>query len=312
MFALPQKILLPLICFPVLLIFYLLYRVGKRPIRGSNTYEGRMEPLYSVAAAAFLCQFFFQILRNATGPTGTSVGVLISAFVVLGFYIMLCIQKCQRVTHDNPLYVSPKLASCVEIRSIVDAESMTLVDYMKIDDPESTEMADNRLQVTDEVAELRKRRRICVLTIVVSSLICFLEGFFLVYREPTTIGGNWVIFAFFVAGKFLETFAIGVTMLHAYVHTRTNEYAVAAVWWAIVCTLSTTPALTDMDWARCFEVVNHLATGIFYALAGGIIFWIALYFVWMDRLRVDKRDTAKWLALFGGTAVVAWVIGYFI
>lgn len=312
MFSDLQKGLFPLVAIPCFVVCLLLYKFGKRPVLGTTSFNDKMEPFYTISGATLLGTFFFQALPNATGPSGTQIGVIASGFTVIGLFVMLCIQKCQRVSNENPYYISPELNS-VEIRSIIDMEKMEELDFYQPLNLVSEQTAENRLKLADEVAELKKRSRICILTIVIMSILCIFEGFFLIYREPTAIGGNWTIFVFFMIDKTVQSIVIGVSMLHAFYHTRKrNWYLILSVWWCVVCMLSTVPVLANMDWTVCFILVNHLATSIFYALAGGFLLWIALYYIWIERIRVDKIDTTYRLIIFGLTAALCWVNGFFI
>jgi zinc transporter ZupT len=305
-----QKGLLPLVGIPCLIIFYGLYRFGKRAVRGTRTFGDRMELLYSYTAAALLGQFLFQAFPNATGPSGAQVGVIVSAFIMLGFFVMLCVQKCQRVSHDNPYYVSPELNS-IEIRSVINPETMEAAEYYHNMDPDSPVSAEDQIKLQDEIAELKKRRRLCLLTMIVMGFLCVFEGFFVVYREPTAPGGGWAVIIFFVIDKIMETIVVSVAMLHAYLHCK-GLYMYGAAGWTVTVILSTTPVLANMTFTESFVVVNHMATSIFYAFAGGILFWIALYYIWIDRKRVDKTDTVLRLGIFGCAASMSWCTGYFI
>lgn len=305
-----KGLIVPLIVVPCLTAFYLLYRFGKKPIVGNGTFEDRMEPLYSYAAAALLGQFLFQALPNATGPSGPQIGAFVSLFVMVGFFVMLCIQKYQRVSHDNPYYISPENNSSCIVSSL-DHEHVQLVEYFHATDLESDDVARQRFQLSDEHAELQKRRRIHVLTVFIMIILCVLEGFFLMYRPA-----SWKLFSFFILHKLMETGILGVSMLHALIHATTEReprwYLYTSLVWTAVCGVSTLPMLVDASYDVIFGIVNHLATSIFYALAGGILFWIALYYIWIDRKQVDKRDTVVRLVIFGVTAGVAWVVGYYV
>jgi len=307
--TLQKSLLVPLFAVPSLCLFYGMYRFGKRPLLGTQTFTDRMEPLYSFAAAALLGQFLFQALPNATGPSGPQTGAFVSIFVMIGFFVMLCIQKYQRVSHTNPYYVSPE-NNATNIVSSIDHESMELVEYYHAVSLDSDEIAAERLQLSDENAELRKRRRINALTIAIMSILCMLEGFFLVYRKTA-----WTAFAFFIVNKLIETLIIAISMLHAFIHATTEReprwYLYISLWWVLICVLSTVPMLVDMSYDAAYIMVNHLASSIFYALAGGFLFWIALYYIWIDRKKVDRRDTVVRLIIFGVTGALSWVVGYF-
>lgn len=304
-----KGLIIPLIAFPSLLFLFVFYRIGKRPLYGSNMFGDRMELFYSYTAAALLGQFLFQALPNATGPSGPQIGAFVSLFVLVGFYVMLCIQKYQRVSHTNPHYVSPENNS-IEINSLLDRESMEIVEYYHAVDLESESAALDRLQLSDENAELRKRRRIFVLTLVILIILCILEGFFLVYKPNT-----WLTWVFFIVDKYLETCVIGVSMLHSLIHATTEReprwYLYCSLIWVTIASLSTVPMIADMSYDAVYLMVNHLATSIFYALAGGVLFWIALYYIWIDRKRVDKQETVVRLVIFGITGGISWVVGFF-
>ena len=311
MYSEVQKgLIVPLIAVPCLALLYAMYAFGKRPIMGNGTFEDRMEPFYSYAASALLGQFLFQALPNATGPSGPQIGAFVSLFVMLGFFVMLCIQKYQRVNHENPYYISPENNSSCIVSSL-DHDTVQLVEYFHATDLESDDVARQRFQLSDERAELQKRRRIHVLTVIIMIILCVLEGFFLVYRPA-----SWKLWAFFIMHKFMETMIIGVSMLHALIHATGERerrwYLYTSLLWTSVCALSTLPMLVDASYNVIYKIVNHLATNIFYALAGGILFWIALYYIWIDRKQVDKRDTVLRLGIFGVTAAVSWVVGYYV
>jgi len=311
MFTAVQKGLFPLVFIPCFIICFILYKFGKRPLKGTASFNDRMEPLYSFSAAALLGTFFFQALPNATGPSGTQAGSIASGFIVLGLFIMLCIQKIQRVSNENPYYVSPEL-NAIEIRFLINPETIEFVDFYEAFDLESDTTAEDRLKLADERAELKKRRRICILTIVILSILCLFEGFFLVYREPTALGGNWSIFVFFMLDKTIQSVVIATSMLHSFMQAEIRKYFLIVGIWCTACILSTVPALADMDWTLCFTMVNHVATSIGYAFVGGFLLWIALYYMWIDRVRVDKCDTIYRLFVFGVVSIICWINGYFI
>jgi hypothetical protein len=276
-----------------------------------------MEPFYSAMAGATLGQFFFHTLPNSSvhGTTSTLDYPAISAFVMIGFYAMLWLQKYGRVWHVNPYYQAPEVSS-LELRHIVDAQKMCIVTYHHMTELDSDEIAQNRLTLEDESAELDKRRKLAVLMLCIMSFTCILEGFFLVKRQHTAVGGTWMLLVMFWVDKAAESGIMAVVMLHAWLHGmeefRYNWYALMSLVWVLVCTLSALPVLVGVRQAQAAYILHHSATSIFYALAGGILFWIALYFVWIDRKRTDKRETVIRLVLFGATAVTSWVTGFFI
>ena len=109
------------------------------------------------------------------------------------------------------------------------------------------------------------------------AFLCIMEGFFLVYREPQTLGGSWVVFVFFILDKCMETLIVSVSLLHAFIHIKWKTYFFWSLIWVTICIFSTVPAISLMKWNDAFNMVNHIATSIFYSFAGGLLFWIALF-----------------------------------
>ena len=104
-------------------------------------------------------------------------------------------------------------------------------------------------------------------------------------------------------------------MLHALLHATSEReqrwYLITSLIWITLCTISMVPMLVGTSYDTVYNIINHLATSIFYALAGGILFWIALYYIWIDRKHADRRDTIVCLVIFGGMAALGWLVGFF-
>jgi len=312
MFSQLQLILLPcIVAIVVLVTCYLLYKFGKKPLKNKNlTFTDRMEALYTITAAALLGKFLFFSLPDATGPGGPQSQIYVTGFVYLGFFVMICLQKYDRVSFENPNYVAPA-SNGVDIRAIINSETMTIQEYTAMDNSE--ESPQRTWTVLDEFAELKKRRLLCFISICVIFFTCVLEGFFLIFKEPFSIGGSWVIFAFFIIDKIMETVIINVVMLHALVHAEDYKwFLIVTILWFFVCVGSLLPVILQMSWQECYIVVTHLATSIFYGIAGGFQFYIALYYIWIDRKRTDKRDTILRLTLFGLVGALSFVCGVFV
>lgn len=312
MFSIVQRALLPvLVSLPSFIILYTLYRFGKRSLPVNETFNDRLDYAYSFSAAALLSQFLFQALPNATGPTGPQIGAFVGGFAMVGFFIMLCMQKWQRVNHWNPYYISSaESGNSVEIISSLDHEKIELVEYHHVTDLESEQVARDRLELQDEAMELKKRRRLAALVLIVMTILCVLKGFFLVYREA-----SWFTWVFYIVDKWVETGVVGITMLHAFFHASAKTpraYLYCSLAWVVCgCIGSTIPAVVPISQLYAALVANHLATSICYAFTGGFLFWIALYYNSMERKRVDKRDVLIELSVFGATAGLGWITGYF-
>jgi len=313
MYSAVEKALFPLVSIPCMLLLYLFYRLGHKAPR--QKFNERIEPLYSFTASAIISKFLFQALPNATAPSGAQIGALVSGFIMAGLFLMIVIQKCQRVSHINPYYTTPE-HNFFEIRSIIDHDKMEVQEYFEASDLDSPTIAADRLTLQDELSELRKRRHIFGLLLFIMSFISILEGFFLVYAESVVLGGSWAVFAFFILNKLIDSAVIGVALLHAYIHAKGerlwNWYRIAAVYWSVLAGLSTLPVMVGMQWTDSFSIINHLATSIFYAIAGGILLWLGLYFLSIDKRKTNKRENIVRLVIFAITAGLCCLIAFFL
>jgi hypothetical protein len=300
-----QKSLLPLAIIPSAIICIIFYRYGKKGIfMDGETLEKRLFWCYPLISSLLLGEFFFQAIPNSTGNTS-----FISAFIVLGFFLVFCAQKFSRVWHDNPYYVSPE-SSYMEIHNAIDLRKMELVEYHHYNLADE-DVSNDGITLKDEITELKRRRFIARLTFLIMCIMCVLEGFFLLHStwDP------WIVIAFFVLDKLMESCIIAIGGLHAFLHAPTerqyNWYILLAGIWCICVCCSTIPVLVGMSRDEALAIVNHTATQVFYALAGGVLFWIALYYICIDRRQTDKREMAVYLLIFGVGASISWVVGYF-
>jgi uncharacterized membrane-anchored protein len=67
-----------------------------------------------------------------------------------------------------------------------------------------------------------------------------------------------------------------------------------------------------MTWEESSLVVTNIWTNIFYAFSAGIVFFLFLYFVWIDKKQTTKRETTIKLLIFGITGVLSWICGIFV
>lgn len=317
-----QKGVLPLFVIPCAVVLFALYRYGRKSLRGQQTFTARMDYLYSFVAASIMGEFLFQAFPNSSlpmiahnithiepgqAPVGSSVP---SIFMMVGLFVMLCIQKYSRVWNDSPNYSGSNL-TIVEIVNIIDPETFEILDVFQADGLDNEHIGEQRMTLEDEHAELRKRGQLVLITLAICSILCLLEGLFLVYQH----GNKWVIVFMFWLDKLMETTVVGTSMLHAYYHAKSprtrNWFVMGSIFWGAVMLVSTLPALLDLSRVQCTVVVTHLATSIFYALAGGILLYVGIYYLHIDMRRTDLKETMVRSVLFATTAATSWVVGYF-
>lgn len=322
MYTEAQKAILPLFVIPAAIVLGLLYRYGRKSFHGTETFTARMDYMYSFVAASMMGEFLFQAFPNSSLPMIAHNITIIepghpplnssipSIFIMTGLFLMLCVQKYSRVWNDSPNYSAPD-AGLVEIRNIVDSDSMESLDVFQANGLDNDSIGEQRFVLQDETAELRKRHILVMITITICMALSVFEGFFLVYQH----GNPWVIICVFWLDKVMETAVIGISMLHAYYHIQFNRarnwYLFGSIFWLLVMVVSALPALLDLSREQATVIVTHLATSIFYALAGGVLFYVAIYYLHIDMRRTDVKETVVRSFIFAVTAGVSWVVGYF-
>lgn len=314
MFSLIEQVLMPIfVSIFCTCIVVFMYFLGKKPLASATTFSERMELWYTFVAANLLGKFLFFSLPDAIGPSVSQISSFVSGMVMIGFFLMYIILKCDRVNHQNPNYVTPTSDdSNQDFRYILDGETMEIQEYTSMTHVDTKETANSQFVLLDERAQLRKRRIVSVIGIFMLILTCVLEGIFIVFKEPYAIGGSWVIFVFFLIDKIMETLSVTVILLYGLYQTKKGFYIFFSSLWLLACLCSTIPVCSKMTWEESSLVVTNIWTNIFYAFSAGIVFFLFLYFVWIDKKQTTKRETTIRLLIFGITGVLSWICGIFV
>lgn len=301
-----QKAVLPLFLLPCILLLFFMYRFGRRSLRGSETFTARMDYLYTFAAASIMGEFLFQAFPNSSL---SSIGVA-PIFIMVGLFSMMCLQKYSRVWNDSPNYSGSGL-SIMEIHNVIDPETFEILEVFQADGLDNEHIGEQRMALEDEHAELRKRAQFVIITLGMAGVLCILEGFFLVYED----GNKWLILVAFWLDKLMETTVLSTSMLHGYYHAKSSQtrnwFVLGSAYWIVVMIISCLPVFLDMTKAQATMVVTHLATNIFYAFSGGILFYIGIYYLMIDMRRTDLKETILRSFLFVLTAGASWAVGFF-
>jgi hypothetical protein len=313
MFANIHNILLPIFV-PIITIFiiFIMHFIGKLPLKGDKTFLDRMQTFYTFTGANLLGKFLFFSLPDAIGPSVSQKSVFLSGLVFAGFFGMYVIFKLDRINHTNHNYLSPPTDTSMDIKHVLDRETMTIKEYISMNNLDNVQTSMDRFQMDDEKSILRRRSIISITTLGVLSLTCVLEGFFLIYKEAYAVGGSWSTFSFFLVDKIMETVTICTVMLYAMYHCKKYNYWVCATCWIIVAFCSTIPIMSGMTWQESYVIVNSLATNIFYAISAGCVFFLALYFIWIDKSRTNKKEIFIQILVFCASGTLSWMCGIFV
>lgn len=293
-FSVGQKAALPIVFVPCAIVCFIVFRYAKRRLQDTDTMGRRMEYLYSALSASLLGHLLFRILPEIPQPFPVVVGV--------GFFVMLCVQKCAQSWRDDPYTTTDTFDG--ELYYCVDRESTQIKTNAVQENLLSPEIPEEERRLTLELNELRKRRKIAALLFVTMLCTAVIEGLLL----PL---GDTVVVAMFYASKLLQTLALSVAWVHAFLHApeegRWPWYFILSLVWCVTCALSTLPGLLDF-----VAPADNVALLLFYALAAGIVLWVAQYFIFIDRTENNMRRTVSRLVVFGVVFVATWVTSFFV
>ena len=292
-YTLGEKVSLPFVFLPCLLLVFIMYKYAKRRLVNADTFAKRMQYLYAAAAGAIMGQFLFHTLPNGTAASDEYDHV----FIFIGWFAILCVQKYTRVNNENEYYTSPGLPSH-EITQRLNTDNMELDTYYEASGSDQSNFSRDMFILMDETKEMNKRRLLCILFYVSMVYISVIEGFFLMYHmKSTTI-------AMFYVNKVIQTFVVCVVLLHGMFHAKRGKhwYAIASILYCIVCLLSSIPALIGQSTVPFLE--NVFVSKVYLTIIG-IMLYIAQYFAWLDRRQTNKKETIVVLitiALFGASS----------
>jgi hypothetical protein len=115
-------------------------------------------------------------------PTLTTTGGSFVGFAWIGIFLMHCIYQMGRVSHHNPLYVSPP-HNTVDISSIIHPQNMRFKEFHVASNLESEETQKQMLAVQDEIVELNRRRNIIFVGLFFFIVLISSGNFFIFFSE---------------------------------------------------------------------------------------------------------------------------------
>lgn len=324
-FSSGQKILYVISSAVVLLVATLVYRVLKRPIRDEEeTYDQRTQFISYIMIACLLgiqiCVALPHALLHAELGTNFSyTAYALAAFgILIGFNVLLTVQRCVRVHHPNKNYrQSGKVSENIE--PLINRDTIEIQEAVKVKD--MGKLFSSHVSVMDKVNDLYNRRLIAAILYILLSFMTALDGFFVVYWSDKTLGGNlWVL----VVMACIVRFAYGTcvscvlahSMLHALVKSRWYHYLidfrVAAFLYFVIQVLSALPLLLDVTVDVATGILQHPAFTFFYGVNCGMMLWVLGYFVWIQDAQPTRVSTTRYLLLVWFITIALGITGLFV
>lgn len=300
-----QKGLMPLVVPVIWLMGYIIYRIGKRSTRGTETEYDRWGVWYWVMAGAVCGKWLFHAAPNATLHTVVgaeeypSYGVM-SFGIFLGLFIMVMIQEIGRVWHENPNYSSPAYVEAQE--DMINKDTMTKQTNIKVNDMH--DFGPQLFTGYDKIKDQYRRRRVSRILLVCMFYLATIEGLFICFWQDKTPAGLWVLVIMSWVLRLLDSIIIYGALIHGMFHvderTRCHQlfvgYGAITLYWCITVLLSMVPIFVDMPPDQAEAVISHAVFALFTGICAGILIWYWAHFMFMTGRSVNKKYT-KWRLL---------------
>jgi hypothetical protein len=318
-----QKTFLSLVVIPCTIVCFFLYKYAKKRLVGTSDNQAkRMEKWYAILAGGTLGQFFCHTLRKGlvdTGIIASGSGAIgynfLIGFVLLAFFILYSIDKYSLVWNNNPYHnLSGSLSRGTE--HILDRDNIEEARYHESIDVTSQDFAIHSFQVMDEVRLIKIRRRRAIMFYILMLILVMIEGVYLVYRQEVAMGGPPTLVAVYWIDKIMESIILSAILIHGNFHAMAEGkhkwfWVLCGIWcFAVLC--STIPALLGLTTEQVAPWVEWWFTGIVHAIAGGVLFYNSIYFIFLNRPGADRKETCASIFLSVGACTIAFITGIFV
>lgn len=318
-----EKSAVSLACLPCVALLVGIYFFAKRSLLGDkkDTITRRMELWYAAMSGGMLGIFMFRTLPQSAGiassvphDSGWSYRTL-SAFVMLGFYALMWVDKYGRVwAYNSELYAGLTREEATEhdeLHYIVDNEAMEVTSYHECSDVRSNAYPEQLHVLRVESHVLFRRRFHAILLLALMVFICVVEGLYMVYRQDDAPMGRAGLIASFYVDKVLETIVVASIFIYGMFHSSKRGYLVLSAVWVITVILSTVAVLNSTPTPLISEALHHPALGIFYAISAGLVFYISIYFISYNRAYTDTCEMVARMVVFGAGLWTSFLTGMF-
>lgn len=320
-----QKILYVLLSGAVLGVALVVYRILKRPILDQEeTYEQRTQFISYIMIACLLgiqiCITIPHALLHAElGMNLSYTAYALAAFgILIGFNVLLTVQRCSRVYHPNKNYQQPEFVN-QNLEPLINREKIEIQDSIKVKDV--AKIFSSHVAAMDKVNDLYNRRVVAATLYCLLSFVTAFDGLFAVYWSDKTLGGNlWVLVVMACVIRFAYGVCICCVLAHSMCHAFPKkrwyywmaDFRGLALLYFVIQVCSALPLLLNVTVNTVTGILQHPAFTFFYGINCGMTLWILGYFVWIQEAQPTRASTTRYLLLVWFTTITLGIAGLFI
>lgn len=324
-----QKVFTALAALPTLAVWAGVYYISpKERFSISNPYK-HMRLYYAFMSGIMIGQLLGHALPNSIFYSNPSVPFLAATFgiVVIVAFLKLCrvygLAKNQVVssTQYEPIELFTYEGEETAMAEL-GREQFILDEDIGEFDNSSTQTEGNGQVMSAVTATLTIadasdirwiRRRIFEIFFVTACFMVLCEGMYLSYNL-SEMAPRYSIPAFY-GMKIVQAYMLACNSVFAYNHKITRKvlfltyYNWPAVIFAVICVLSTIPALLGVSKLEIAIIVESPIFGAVYEFFAGVLAAIAFHFISREEFSPTKKGEFMWLLFFGIGACFMWALG---
>lgn len=289
------------------------YAFARKKIPTKRSENEMLSPLYACVAGLLLGQLLGHVLPNALLGDYRELKFGCIGLGVLSIIFMYRLFRVCGPAGSEGVLVGD-FGPLSDPEAVLDSSSQEERPYVVVDGTQR--FSDQVLPVLRAELSLRLTRRVGLVIYTASLYSQVMEGFLLPYNPRDSSPGG-LIAAFWIT-KCMQAFCMAGYAVYSRLHRQQSTgrvkalYLLMAALWCIAVFLSCLPVLLDLPMATLEQVVLHPASGVFYALSGGMILVISFLFLFLSPREPEWPRTLLFLAIMTASAALMWLTGLWI
>jgi hypothetical protein len=309
---------------------FLILKIAKKKLTENESYLKRMYFLYILTSSCMIGLFVcvtlpHSMLRAALGTNQAYTVHAVSAFgILIGFNIMLSIQRCFRITNGNSNYHQPTNVSERE-DPLLNKENMEMNDHIVLygnDASLSKDTYPSYINAMDKSNDVSIRRIYGFILYIIIVYLTVMDGFFIVYWSDKSLDSqsHWIMIVMSAVVRVCYSIVICGGLIHGHFHTikldRWFKYFYAykslCLFYLVVLILSSLPLLLNLSVDDASYILQQIPFTIFYGIISGIFLWLLTYFIWIQDPSPTKKSVRNYLISIWLITIILGVTGLFI
>lgn len=286
--SLPGLVVCPLVSVGV----YLISR--KRTVQ-TDTIRSKAYLFYRVISGVLLGQFI--------GHTVWPDTYWMLLFVAAGYFLLDTAEVIGRIWHENPNLIG---SADYTVQEDVDLNDQTgeVGSVAVSNDLTGPEFQQAVFAKQDLNKNERKRQWMLLCLFILFTVVCFVNGLYLIYRLPQSTQEKVQIIICYYCNALSMSAAIYGAMMHSKIHRIEGKRQRLLWWtgltmlWSVIFFSPSIMVLAHVPWSFVNKVVHNRVLLALYGVASGAVLKMQSYFHLMKQHEVNRRELVAGILVF--------------